>query len=407
MNKNDYFLGQNVAPADLEFGEASASSEIKLDRKYNIGSGILSGLVVTNGALNYLNVALGKAVNVDGEIIEVASSQSVYFANNPTTAYWLVLGYQDVQDGTYTSTHPKTLVVYHPHILKSYSFTITASPTIPTVTSAQVVIAKVTGHATVPIILQTEAAGITYALRENHRHEETNSGFQIRTAGLADDAVTTAKIDDDAVTTDKILDDAVTTPKIDDGAITTIKLDAGVSIGTTQIDNLAVTAGKIDNLAVTNAKVATDAITTPKIAGYTTSNVGLNIVADCVTDKLFVFVRDAAYSAADSKLPYDSFTYAYTAATAGSLIEITVAIEGTTPGAAEAVMVLRADAGSGVVILDVSRHKNTGMGVFKFNLYKALVQTVNPTTYWLDLTWTSGTYAATSYRSMTIRELKK
>ena len=89
---------------------------------------------------------------------------------------------------------------------------------------------------------------------------------QVKTTGLADDAVTSAKIADDAVVTAAIADDAVTSAHMADDAIAA----AGIA------DNAVVTAG-INADAVTGAKIADDAIDSEH---YTDGSIDTAHIAD-------------------------------------------------------------------------------------------------------------------------------
>ncbi|WP_429969161.1 phage tail spike protein [Enterococcus sp. AZ136] len=86
----------------------------------------------------------------------------------------------------------------------------------------------------------------------------------IRTAHIADLAVTNGKIANLSVDTAKISDAAITNAKIGNLAVNSAKIGE-LAVTNGKIGNLAVTEGKIANLAVTNAKIGELAVTTGKI----------------------------------------------------------------------------------------------------------------------------------------------
>jgi len=78
---------------------------------------------------------------------------------------------------------------------------------------------------------------------------------QIKTSGVAADAVTAAKLADGAVVTASIVDDAVTAAKLASNAVVTASI----------VDD-AVTAAKLASNAVVTASIADDAVTSAKVS---------------------------------------------------------------------------------------------------------------------------------------------
>ncbi|NKD38249.1 hypothetical protein HED42_08900 [Enterococcus casseliflavus] len=102
----------------------------------------------------------------------------------------------------------------------------------------------------------------------------------VNTAKISELAVTEAKIGNAAVTNAKIANLAVNTAKIGELAVTTGKIGQ-LAVTEAKIGNLAVTEGKIANLAVTNAKIANLAVDTAKIADAAITNAKIsNLSAD-------------------------------------------------------------------------------------------------------------------------------
>ena len=108
--------------------------------------------------------------------------------------------------------------------------------------------------------------------------------FPVKTADIANAAVTTGKIASAAVTTGKIADAAVTTDKIASGAITGAKLETGCvssdkilngsilsediapgGVESLNIANSAVTESKINQYAVSESKIRPDSVTLSKL----------------------------------------------------------------------------------------------------------------------------------------------
>jgi len=98
---------------------------------------------------------------------------------------------------------------------------------------------------------------------------------QIKTSGVAADAVTAAKLADGAVVTASIVDDAVTAAKlasnavvtasIVDDAVTAAKLASNAVVTASIVDD-AVTAAKLASNAVVTASIADDAVTSAKVS---------------------------------------------------------------------------------------------------------------------------------------------
>ena len=88
---------------------------------------------------------------------------------------------------------------------------------------------------------------------------------QIKTAGIADDAVTSAKIPNDAIGSTELADDAITSALIADDAITSA-LIADDAVVTAAIADDAITSALIADDAVVTAAIADDAITQALIA---------------------------------------------------------------------------------------------------------------------------------------------
>lgn len=102
----------------------------------------------------------------------------------------------------------------------------------------------------------------------------------VNSAKIGDLAVTNGKIGNLAVTEGKIANLAVTNAKIGDLAVNSAKIGS-LAVTEAKIGNLAVTEGKIANLAVTNAKIANLAVNTAKIADAAITNAKIaNLSAD-------------------------------------------------------------------------------------------------------------------------------
>lgn len=102
----------------------------------------------------------------------------------------------------------------------------------------------------------------------------------VNSAKIVDLAVTNGKIGNLAVTEGKIANLAVTNAKIGDLAVNSAKIGS-LAVTEAKIGNLAVTEGKIANLAVTNAKIANLAVNTAKIADAAITNAKIaNLSAD-------------------------------------------------------------------------------------------------------------------------------
>lgn len=97
------------------------------------------------------------------------------------------------------------------------------------------------------------------------------ANLSVDTAKISDAAITNAKIGNLAVNSAKIVDLAVTEAKIGNAAVTNAKI-ANLSVDTAKIGELAVTTGKIGQLAVTEAKIGNLAVTEGKIANLAVTN---------------------------------------------------------------------------------------------------------------------------------------
>lgn len=86
----------------------------------------------------------------------------------------------------------------------------------------------------------------------------------IKTANIADSAITEGKVASGAITAGKIGSNAVTEAKIDGGAVTTAKI-AAKAVTTAKLDDAAVTSAKINDGAVTEGKIGANAVTSGKI----------------------------------------------------------------------------------------------------------------------------------------------
>tara|TARA_R100000781_G_scaffold96143_1_gene60211 strand:+ start:92 stop:967 length:876 start_codon:yes stop_codon:yes gene_type:complete len=86
---------------------------------------------------------------------------------------------------------------------------------------------------------------------------------QIKTTGIADDAVTSAKIPNDAITSALIADDAITSALIADDAITSA-LIADDAVVAAAIADDAIGSAAIADDAVVTAAIADNAVTAPK-----------------------------------------------------------------------------------------------------------------------------------------------
>ena len=115
-------------------------------------------------------------------------------------------------------------------------------------------------------------ANTAKATNATHTGDVTGSG----SLTIADNAVTTAKIADANVTTDKLASDAVTGAKIADDAIDSEHYTDG-SIDTDHIANTAVTTAKIANNAVGQNQIGDDEVIGSKIADNAVNEARLQV----------------------------------------------------------------------------------------------------------------------------------
>ncbi len=94
---------------------------------------------------------------------------------------------------------------------------------------------------------------------------ELKNKFPVKTADIANNAVTAVKIATGAVTTGKLAAKAVTTDKLAGGSVTTDKLSDG-SVTKDKLADGSISADKILTYAVKEDKIEPNSITSPKIA---------------------------------------------------------------------------------------------------------------------------------------------